>query len=254
MRIPIREEGLVATFFCSKEGTPRPGVIFVGGSEGGLNEYMASLLASFGFSTLALAYFGIEHLPKRLAEIPLEYVETAIKWMESRGEVIPGWLGIHGTSKGSELALLSGSFFHQIKAVVSLSGGALSFAGIVPWSEEETLPPAWTFQQKPIPYAAPKNPVDIALECLRMSKAGKKGAVVKWYRHLASDPEIIKKATIPVERINGPVLFISGQDDGDVSHFSRIGMDRLTKHHHPYEYTHLTYSRGTHSIESPTFV
>lgn len=251
MRSPIRDDGLVATYFCPKNGTSRPGVIFVGGSEGGLNEFMASLLASHGFTTLALAYFGIEHLPNRAAEIPLEYMETAIKWMIARNEVAPNWLGIHGTSKGSELALLSGVHFHQIKSVVSLSGPALSFAGIVPWSDAETLPPAWTFRNKPIPYASPENPIEVALECLRLYRSGEGSPLLQWYRALAADLKAVEKATIPVERIQGPVLFISGQDDGDVSRFTKIGVERLADFKHPYECSHLDYDGGTHSIGIP---
>ena len=250
-RIPIRNNGLVATLFCPKSGYPRPGVIFVGGSEGGLNEFMPSLLASHGFTTLALAYFGMEHLPKRCSVIPLEYVKTAIEWMQSRNDVIPGWLGMHGTSKGSQLALLSGSFFEQIKAVISLSGGAISTAGIVPWSDAKTLPPGWTYQGKPIPYATPENPVEVALECLRMLKAKEGNPYLKWYRQITSDPEIIKAATIPVERIQGPVMFISGQDDGDISRYAQIGVDRLAELHHPFESTHLSYPGGTHAIGIP---
>ena len=139
----------------------------------------------------------------------------------------------------------------HLKAVVSLSGSAISFAGIVPWSDSETLPPAWTYKGQPIPYATPNNPVEIALECLRMSNTGEGNPLLKWYRHLASDPEIVKMATIPVERIQGPVLFISGQDDGDVPSFSKIGVNRLAEHNHPYEFIHLDYSGGTHAIGIP---
>lgn len=58
-----------------------------------------------------MTYFGIERLPKWLEKIPLEYVETAINWMQSRNDVVSGWLGMHGTSKGGGLALLSAAFF-----------------------------------------------------------------------------------------------------------------------------------------------
>jgi pimeloyl-ACP methyl ester carboxylesterase len=250
-RIPVRENGLVATLFCSKDGTPRPGVIVAGGSEGGLNEPIAALLASHGFSTLSLAYFGIEPLPKRAAEIPLEYVESAIEWMQYRNEVTPGWLGIHGTSKGSELALLAGSLFEKIKAVVSLSGSAISFAGIVPWSADPFLPPSWTYKGLPIPYATPENPVEIALKCKRMQMNGEGGPLNLWYRHLSSDADIVDQATIPVERIRGPALFITGADDGDIPRFSKIGMDRLGKFGHPYEFSHLNLPGGTHAIGIP---
>ncbi|MEM5602426.1 acyl-CoA thioesterase/BAAT N-terminal domain-containing protein [Bacillus cereus] len=71
VRYPIRENGLVATFFYNENKKANPGIIVLGGSEGGLNEYLAALLASHNFSVLTLAYFGIDNLPKQLVEIPL---------------------------------------------------------------------------------------------------------------------------------------------------------------------------------------
>lgn len=201
-RSPVRENGLIGTFFSNEDKKPRPGIIVVGGSEGGLNEYPAALLASQGFSVLALAYFGIEHLPERLVEIPLEYVKTAIDWFLERPEVNNDWLGIHGTSKGSELALLSGCYFSEIKSVVSLNGSSIALSGIVPWSDEETLPPSWIYKGEAIPYASPINPTKIALECKEMW--GKKIGYpyLKWYDAITSDVDIVEKATIPVEKIN----------------------------------------------------
>ena len=156
IRIPVQERGLVATFFASQDSSPRPTVIFVSGSEGGMNEFFASLFASNGFTTLALAYFGIEHLPKRASEIPLEYVETAVEWLKGRAEVAPGWLGIHGTSKGAELALWAGALFPDVKAVVSLNGGGhcplqASFRGPIPQRYRQHGPIKENHSHTPLP-------------------------------------------------------------------------------------------------------
>lgn len=107
----VRDNGLVATFFSSQDGEPRPGIIVVGGSEGGIYEFPAALLASHGFNVLALGYWGIKQLPERLAYIPMEYMQQAIEWMKANTKIKEDWLGIHGTSKGGELALLAGSLF-----------------------------------------------------------------------------------------------------------------------------------------------
>jgi hypothetical protein len=58
------------------------------------------------------------------------------------------------------------------------------------------------------------------------SKIGEGNPLQKWYRHLSSDPEIVKLSTIPVGRMQGSVLFITGQDRGDVPNFADIGVDR----------------------------
>ena len=53
----VRAHGLVATL-CTPPGGPAPGVLLLGGSEGGRHANDAALLASHGFAVLALAYFG----------------------------------------------------------------------------------------------------------------------------------------------------------------------------------------------------
>ena len=43
------------------------------GSAGGLIEYRAALLASRGFTVLALAFFNYDDLPKYMAAVTLDY-------------------------------------------------------------------------------------------------------------------------------------------------------------------------------------
>lgn len=58
--------------FISGQG-PFPGVIDIAGIGSGSYEYRAALLASKGFVTLALPFFLYDDLPKRLADVELEY-------------------------------------------------------------------------------------------------------------------------------------------------------------------------------------
>ena len=54
------------------------------GAEGGLHADKAALPASLGFASLALAYFNYDGLPTSLENIPLEYFDTAIRWLRSQ--------------------------------------------------------------------------------------------------------------------------------------------------------------------------
>jgi dienelactone hydrolase len=67
---PVRENGLVGTFFYPAAAGAFPGILMLGGSSGTLREQDAAILAAHGYCTLALAYFGREHLPPSLVEIP----------------------------------------------------------------------------------------------------------------------------------------------------------------------------------------
>jgi dienelactone hydrolase len=252
VREDVRDNGLVGTYFYHNSKEKKPGVIVVGGSEGGIYEYLAALLAAHGFNVLALGYFGVENLPKGLHHIPMEYFKLGIDWMKARAEVVEGWLGIHGTSRGAELALLTGSLFEDIRAVVALNGFAVPFAGIVPWTDDEFLPPAWTYNGEPIPYLRPENPVEVALQCKEMWKNGKGNPLGLWYKTLASDPKEVAAKAIPVERINGPVLIIGGDaDSADSVGLSKMAMERLNKANFKHEYDQLIYPNAGHSISFP---
>jgi hypothetical protein len=87
---------------------PYPGVLVVGGSEGGVPLRKAAWLASRGYAALALAYFRYDDLPPLLEAIPLEYFSSALSWMMQRPEVSSDRLAVVGTSRGGELALQFG--------------------------------------------------------------------------------------------------------------------------------------------------
>lgn len=249
----LREAGLIGSFFYNKDLMPRPGIIVVGGSEGGMNEKTAALLASHGFSVFALAYFGVENLQKQLRDIPLEYVESAIQWLQKRSEVQAGGLGIHGTSRGSELALWSAALFPEITAVVSLNGSAVSFSGIVPWSNDPALPPAWTYRGQPLPYLQPDNPVELANECKEMWTSQKGNPFRRWHDGLSANADWLENATIPLEKINGEVLMISGSADEswDSAALSERGLRRKIQNDPAATSKHLIYDGAGHYIGIP---
>lgn len=89
---------------------------------GGLFEGYAPTFSSHGYAALALPYYGIDPLPPGLYKIPLEYFKTAIDWLKSQENIDSKKLVVIGFSKGCELALLLGSTFPEIRAVIGYSG------------------------------------------------------------------------------------------------------------------------------------
>ncbi|XP_065694255.1 acyl-coenzyme A thioesterase 1-like isoform X10 [Patagioenas fasciata] len=83
-RILIREGRLKATLFLPPGPGPFPGLIDLYGSGGGLVEYRASLLASRGFVTLALAYMAFEDLPAMPEILELAYFEEAVNFLQKQ--------------------------------------------------------------------------------------------------------------------------------------------------------------------------
>uniref|UniRef100_A0A8C3U2U3 Uncharacterized protein n=1 Tax=Catharus ustulatus TaxID=91951 RepID=A0A8C3U2U3_CATUS len=80
-RISVREGRLRATLFLPPGPGPFPGLIDLYGSGGGLIEYRASLLASRGFVTLALAYMSFEDIPAMPQILELSYFEEAVNFL-----------------------------------------------------------------------------------------------------------------------------------------------------------------------------
>lgn len=134
---PIVHPGLQAFSLAAKSSAPHsklPAIIDLYGTRGGLNEIRASLLASHGFVTLALAYFNFKDLPTSFTDLELEYfgvsrrrqvprmifspdsgsLQEAIQMLLAHPQVLTEGVGVMGTSFGAELALLMASYFPQV--------------------------------------------------------------------------------------------------------------------------------------------
>jgi dienelactone hydrolase len=63
----------------------------------------------------------------------------------------------------------------------------------------------------------------------------------------------MERATIPVERIKGPVLMVSGRDDQLWPSFDlvEIARRRLEEHNHPWPFEHISYPDAGHAIAPP---
>ena len=74
-----------------------------------------------------------------------------------------------------------------------------------------------------------------------------------WYDYLTSDPQITEQATIPVEKINGSVLLISGADDAcwDSVQLNEKAIERLRQSNFENEYNHLVYKGAGHEVGIP---
>ncbi len=102
----LASQGFVGTYLAKPSATPAPAVLQLGGSAGGHSRLPAAVLASHGYPTLSLAYFGEDGLPSTLENIPLEYFAKALRWLGSQPGVDPGRITILGVSRGAEAALL----------------------------------------------------------------------------------------------------------------------------------------------------
>jgi len=250
-RQPVRTAGIVGTLFLPPGDGPQPAVLVVSGGGGGIPEHRAAILASHGYAALALAYFNAEGLPRGLVNIPLEYFETAIRWMRSQPWLGDRLLAVWGPSRGGELALLLGATFPDINAVVAWVPSGVVFWALGQAEPGDTRPrAAWIHRGKALPYLQENNTSadpEPALE------SGRSVAYAPFYRSFLRDEKAVARATIPVEQTHGPILLISGADDQmwPSPDLANIAFRRLESRRHAYPFRHLQYEGAGHLISVP---
>jgi dienelactone hydrolase len=234
-------------------------VLALGGAGGGLSEGAAETFASEGFAALALAYFGLDGLPRELVEIPLEYFEGAIAWLKRHPMVHAGCVAVVGNSKGGELALLLGATYPKdVKAVVGYAPSAVVWQGIAfdrevyhggprsPWALRGEAVPF-------VPWARPSGP-----EMVRMMESLLEDRPIStraFYERALQDETAVAAAGVAVEKIEAPVLLISGTDDRlwPSTRLSEMAIERLKAHDHPFPREHLRYEGAGHMIAPPGY-
>jgi dienelactone hydrolase len=260
VRTEVRHDGLVGVLFhpepTSESAAALPGVLTLGGAEGGLHERDAARLAEQGYAALALAYYGLPGLPDVLKDVPLEYFATALDHLRGHSRVDPQRIGIVGGSKGGEAALLVAATFPGIRAVVCLAGSGYVTQGISQsvytgsFREIMTTPVAsWTYQGREVPYLPNVLPprVEAALD------AGEPVALGWTKPDITANPDLVESATIPVENIDGAVLLIVGADDigGYGVTFHDVAARRLEANKHPHAWQHIVLPGAGHDILGP---
>jgi len=209
-RVDLRDGSLVGTLFVPAGPGSHPAALVVTGSSGGLAwaNQVAALLASRGRAALALAYFdwqGRDGLPAALSEIPLEYFTAGIDRLLSEPGVDANDLAAVGMSKGGELVLLLATADPRISRVVAYVPSS------VVWQATRAAPSvvaqsSWSRGGKPLAFV----PAEPDAEFFRTFDRRRLRPI---YDAALADSARARQAAIPVERIAGPVLLISGSGD-----------------------------------------
>jgi len=251
-RRELREDGLVGTLYLPPGPGPHPAVMVLNGSGGGINEPRAALYASRGYAALALGYFKAPGLSDYISNTPLEYFERGLRWTHANLRPAHGFVALSGQSRGGELVLLLGATFPElVSAVIGYVPGA-----VVHSAQNAADPaigregPAWLLGGKPLPHVWENNrtaswaPFDEGPAPHRHERA---------ILTALQDPDAVARARILVERIRGPVMLLSGSDDGSwpSSLYSRMVADKLAECGHPHEVAHLDFEAAGHAILFP---
>lgn len=242
----VTHDGLVGMYFRPPGDGLFPAAVVLGGSGGGFlgADTTAALLASRGIASLALAYFGLPGLPPGLAEVPLEYFSSAIRWLATQPKV-DGNPAVLGTSRGGELALLLGATFSEIGAVVAQVPSSVVWGSFGPGSGTDV--PAWTLEGRPVAWMASSDEAT--------------GVTVDEASPIVSTPgflaelrnaEAVRVTQIRIERASCPILMISGEDDAmwPSTLMAEQVESRASDHGFGPRLLHLRYSDAGHRCAS----
>lgn len=251
-RIEVRENGLVGTVFVPATPGPHPAVMILNGSGGGVNEPRGALYASHGYLAFSLAYFKAPGLSDYISNTPLEYFKKGLDWLRATYKPAHDFVALNGQSRGGELVLLLASLFPEdVSAVVAYVPGAVVHSGqnaADPQVGREG--PAWLLNGKALTHVWENNktatwaPFDEGPAPHRHEKA---------ILTALQDPDAVARARIQVEKIQAPIILLSGTDDGSwpSSLYSKMVSDKLKEVGYPYEVCWVDTPEAGHSIVFP---
>jgi dienelactone hydrolase/uncharacterized protein (DUF2141 family) len=239
-REEVRTDGLNAILYRPEGGGKVPALIVLGGSEGGIQAASAvgAGFTKHRYAVLALAYFMDDGLPKTLENIPLEYFDKAVDWLKAQPGIDADAIGVIGGSRGSEAALLLASRRSDIKAAAAFAPSGIVWQGLN-FSNPMNMGPAWTVGGEALPFVAPDG------------MAYRPGAPMKpMFDHVLGQADTRLDTNIPVEKINGPVLLVSGKADALWPSFDmgeRV-VKRLEAKGFKHKVQHLSYETAGHMV------
>ncbi|NP_001092411.2 acyl-CoA thioesterase 4 [Bos taurus] len=232
-REPVRAGRVRATLFLPPGSGPFPGIIDIFGIGGGLLEYRASLLAGHGFATLALAYYDFDDLPKKFDMIHLEYFEEALCYMLQHSQIKGTRIGLLGISLGADICLSMASFLKNISATVSINGSGFSGHRVIHYKDSNIPPLGHDLRRVKVAFSGLLDIVDVRNDIIGGCE---------------------NPCMIPIEKAQGPILFIVGQDDHNWRSelYAQIASERLQAHGKEKPQI-ISYPGTGHYIEPPYF-
>ena len=238
----IHENGFQANYFAKKDTKNKPAIILIGGGQWG--EFWSQEFVRNGAVGLSLPYIRREGLPTLPEAINLEYFEKTINWLRKQPEVNPNKIIVMGASRNAELALIIAATFPEIvSGVVAYAPSSVSWANTVLSYNSDEQKPSWIYKGKDIPY--------VPMDKIKGSELENDQILNYWKKGLLKT-EFVKHAAIPVEKINGPILLFSGNDDQvwPSTLMANQIEERLKRNNFKYAYQNIKYDNAGHLIST----
>lgn len=244
IREAVRRPDLVANLYLPRRRQdPVPAVLVLGGSGGGFNGERASLLATHGYAALDVAYFGVEGTPEYFVEsVPLEYFMGAVSILEQDPRIDASRIAVMGKSYGAQLALLLASHDSRISLVSAEAASSFVTGTSATYPVGPTMS-AWSLAGEGFPFLRAEGRTDASVDPKQISISSS-GEVA------LDQVPAARRAAIPAERINGPVLLLTGGDDRlwESTVMAEQLIRRMTANDFTHGVRHVHYPDAGHNI------
>lgn len=241
---PVSIEGVAAELFLPRDSNGTYLITF-GGSDGGLagGHKLATYFSSHGYPCMCISYFGLPGIEPELYAIPLEVIGNTIDKVKQ----MPGFngnIGVAGISRGGELALLCSCYYPDIHATLAYVPSSIM------WESEDIVRhgPSWSYGGVELPWVLCDwtGYEDV-------QHTGEEWSCTPVYVKAMDQKEMVEAARMPLERIQGDVLMVSGKDDAiwNSSQLCTMGVDYLHEHGFAHRVVHLDYDGVGHNVFSP---
>lgn len=218
-REEVDTDGLVATTFVPAGDGPHPGVVMFHGSGGGVAglEPSGALLASHGYATLVVGWFGAGDTPADIRRIPVESLARGVTSLRADERTDATRVAALGTSAGGEacMALCSTQPHLELGAVITIAGSSVAWQALV-----DGRPPKesrYTLSGVDLPWA-PVDSTKMLTEMLvenpirrLLHRQPEMHTLAAYESGLHSKGAA--SAGFAVERVDAPLLLLAGDDD-----------------------------------------
>jgi pimeloyl-ACP methyl ester carboxylesterase len=179
-------------------------------------------------------------------DIPIERVERGLRWLARHplAAAQDGRVGIIAVSRGAELALLVASTYPELVGpVVAYTPSPVVWPGIDYTAAGNVVRASWTYRGRPLTTMRYVPGV--------LPMVSQKGMALAGISDRALDEEaVVAQAAIPLERVTGPLLLISGGDDQvwPAARMCRMAVERMRRHGRERDVEHLNYPEAGHGL------
>lgn len=183
------------------------GVLVLAGSSGRIERERVRILARQGVAAMSVRWFGGPGQPPGICEIPLETFTIAVDFLRLNGAQR---IGILGTSKGAEAALLTAVHDPRVDVVVAVSPTSRVWCNVGPGRDGAHHPyrSSWTWREQALPFV----PLDDAWTPAEAD--GGPVAIRSWYElSERTFSDRLLPAEIPVDKARADLLLVAGGDD-----------------------------------------